>query len=212
MPSGIKNFMIVTDKNRNDTYFGGDQSWFPYRFLQNSGCGVIGAAEVLLQLKGRESISKTEYMEFADMLWKRFLPVIPGFGMNGLTLAFGLNLFFWKHQMPYYAFWGISPGKLPGRIHRMLKNGIPVILSIGPNFPFFWGKEKLNFYKKVNGSFVAAARTKAHFVTVTGWDGKMLQISSWGKEYFIDYEEYRHYVKKHSCSLISNLVYIRKYR
>lgn len=201
--------MIITD-SKNNTYFGGDQSWFPYRFLKNSGCGVIAATELLLKLRGRETISKPEYMEFATELWKHFLPVIPGFGMNGLTLAAGLNRYFWKTNTPYRAFWCISAGKLTRRIRQMLKSDIPVILSIGPNFPMFWRGEKLTFYRKVNDTFVASAKTKAHFVTVTGWEGRMIQISSWGKEYYIDDVEYRDYVKKHSCPLVSNIVYIRK--
>lgn len=200
--------MVITDNN--NTYFGGDQSWFPYRFLKNSGCGVIAGAEVLLHLKRRGKISKLEYMDFATDLWKHFLPVIPGFGMNGLTLAAGLNRYFRKKNMPYRAFWCISAGKMSCRVRQMLKNDIPVILSIGPNFPMFWRGEKLTLYRKVNDTFVASVKTKAHFVTVTGWEGRMIRISSWGKEYYIDDGEYRDYVKKHSCPLVSNIVYIRK--
>lgn len=200
--------MIITD-NKNHTYFGGDQSWFPYRFLKNSGCGVIAAAELLLKLRGRESIGKSEYMEFATELWKHFLPVIPGLGMNGLTLAAGLNRYFRKKNMPYRAFWCISAGKMSRRVRQMLKNDIPVILSIGPNFPMFWRGEKLTIYRKVNDTFVAAVKTKAHFVTVTGWEGRMIRISSWGKEYYIDYVEYKEYVKAYSCPLVSNIICIR---
>lgn len=207
--SGIRNFMIITDSN-NNVYFGGNQSWFPYRFLKNSGCGVIAAAELLLKLRGIETIDKLEYMEFATELWKHFLPVIPGFGMNGLALAAGLNRYFWKNKMPYRAFWCASDRKMVRRIHQMLKEDMPVILSIGPNFPMFWRGEKLTFYRKVNDTFMAAVKTKAHFVTVTGWEGRMIQISSWGKEYYIDYGEYRDYVKKHSCPLVSNIVYVKK--
>lgn len=200
--------MIITD-NKKDTYYGGNQSWFPYRFLKNSGCGVIAAAELLLSLEGREKISKPEYMDFATGLWKHFLPVIPGFGMNGVTLAVGLNRYFRKKGMPCRAFWGISAGKLPGRIHQMLKNDIPVILSIGPNFPMIWRREKLKLYRKVNDTFVPAVSTRAHFVTVTGWEGRMMRISSWGKEYYIDYEDYKKYVKNYSCPLVSNVICIR---
>lgn len=203
--------MIVTD-SRKLTYYGGDQSWFSYRFLKNYGCGVISAAEVLFGLRGRKEISKLEYMDFADHLWKHYLPVIPGFGMNGLTLAVGLNRYFWKNEMPYFAFWCISGRKLQERAREMIRNGIPVILSIGPNFPILWGNEKLTFYRKENGSFVASARTKAHFVTVTDWERQMIRISSWGKEYYIDAKEYEAYVKKHSSFFVSNMIYIGKKR
>ncbi len=191
--------------------YGGNQSWFPYRFLQKTGCGVIGASDVLLYLQGREKLSKEEYVAFAKKLWMKYLPVIPGFGMNGLTLMIGMNRYFFRNKMPYRACWMISGRKMLGRIDRMLSKDLPVILSVGPNFPMFWGKEKLDFYTRIaNGSYHPAVKTKAHFVTVTGRDGMWLRISSWGKEYYIDIREYREYVKNSSSSLVSNVIYIKK--
>ena len=37
----------------------------------------------------------------------------------------------------------------------------------------------------------------------------MLQISSWGKMFYIDYEEYRDYVDHFSGTITSSMVYIR---
>ena len=50
------------------TAYGGNQAWFPYIFLQKTGCGVIGAADTLLHLSGKEEMAEEEYMEFAKML------------------------------------------------------------------------------------------------------------------------------------------------
>ena len=194
-------------ETKTGTAYGGNQAWFPYKFLQKTGCGVIGATDTLLHLNGKEEMSEEEYMEFAKMIWRKFLPVIPGFGMNGLTLMAGLNRYFKANEMPYRAHWRISGQKIVSRIDKMLAKDIPVILAIGPNFPFVWKKEKLTFYTKTNDNkYIPAAKTKAHFVIVTGRDASWLQISSWGKEYYIDIREYRRYVKRHSSFLVSNVI------
>ncbi len=187
--------------------YGGNQAWLPYRFLQKVGCGVISAADLLLYLQKTTMISEEEYLNFTKKLWTNYLPVIPGFGMNGLTLMLGLNRYFIQHKIPYRACWKLSGKRMLGRIDRMLYNDIPVILSIGPNFPFFWGKHKLNFYMKSDtGAYIPAVKTKAHFVNVTGRDGVWLRISSWGKEYYIDLREYKEYVRAVSHPLVSNIV------
>ena len=200
-------------ETRRGMTYGGNQAWFSYKFLKNAGCGVISSTDVLLHLRRREQISRLEYMDVANDLWKKYLPVIPGFGMNGITLMLGLNRYFWKHQMPYGACWMVSGKKMYSRIEKMLCEDIPIILSVGPNFPLIWRKKKLDFYiKNSKGDFVAAAKAKAHFVTVTGIDEKMIQISSWGKEYYISIQEYEKYVRENSSYLVSNIIYVKKYK
>lgn len=191
--------------------YGGNQAWFPYKFLKNAGCGVIGGTDLLLHLNGRTQITKLEYMDFAKKLWMKYLPVIPFFGMNGITLMLGLNAYFRNQRMPYYARWMISGSKMIPRMEKMLKEDIPVILSVGPNFPFVWRNEKLNLYSKTNmGEYRLATKVKAHYVTVTGMDEKWMQISSWGKEYYISIQEYETYVRENSSFLVSNIVYVEK--
>lgn len=195
----------------NGVSYGGNQAWFPYKFLRNAGCGVISGTDLLLYLKGRVEITKLEYMDFAKDLWKKYLPVIPVFGMNGLTLMLGLNVYFRNQKMPYGARWMLSGRKMFSRIERMLKEDIPVILSIGPNFPLIWQKEKLNLYRKTNiGEYRLAAKVKAHYVTVTGMNENWIQISSWGKEYYISIQEYEKYVRENSSFLVSNIIYVEK--
>lgn len=196
-------------KTKTQAAFGGNQAWFPYKFLQKTGCGIVSATDVLMHLRGKEEVSELEYMDFAKQIWLQYLPVIPGFGMNGLTLMLGLNRYFIKKRMPYRGWWCLSGRKMLARIDKMLEKDIPVILSVGPNFPKFWGKEKLNFYTKINDEkYIAAAKTKAHFVTVTGRAGVWLQISSWGKECYIDIREYKEYVRRYSSPLVSNIICI----
>ena len=124
----------------------------------------------------------------------------------------GLNGYFAFHKMPYRAAWMLSGKKMISRIEKMLSLDIPVIMAIGPNFPLFWKKEKLSFYTKDgNGKLCPAVKTKAHFVTVTGISESELQISSWGKKYYISIQEYEKYVREHSSPLVSNIIYVVKY-
>ena len=195
---------------KSGTAYGGNQAWLPYKFLKGMGCGLISAADVIFHLEGREKITEAEYVAFAKTLWKWYLPVIPGFGMNGLTLMMGLNRYFKTHGFSYRACWKISGRKLFSRIDQMLSDDIPVILSVGPNFPLVWKKEKLTFYNKSpEGKYFPVTKIKAHFVTVTGRDGAWLQISSWGKEYYISIREYKEYVKRHSSFFVSNVIDIK---
>lgn len=68
--------------------------------------------------------------------------------------------------------------------------------------------EPLYVYKAVSNN------VHGHYVTVTGliYDEEttktMLRISSWGKQYYIDYEEYREYVEHISDPFTSSLVSI----
>ena len=38
----------------------------------------------------------------------------------------------------------------------------------------------------------------------------MLKISSWGKEFYIDYQEYREYIEKEGDRFTSSLLYLSK--
>ncbi|MFQ7549242.1 MAG: hypothetical protein ACLRMZ_01540 [Blautia marasmi] len=40
-------------------------------------------------------------------------------------------------------------------------------------------------------------------------DETWMRVSSWGKEYYINRQEYYNYVRKHSSFLISNICYIK---
>ena len=93
----------------------------------------------------------------------------------------------------------------------MLSRDIPVILSVGPNFPVFWRKNRLPFYiRSADGSYRKAAATKGHFVTATGIDAAWVRISSWGREYYINRSEYEKYTKENSLYAFSNLLFLQK--
>lgn len=205
--------------------YGGSQTWFASEVVKKCGCGRIAGQDLLLHLGRYHRGCQTpplRKLHFQDgkITWEsyeayslkagKWFPVLPYFGMPGWLLPVGLNLYCWRYHLPYRARWGVLPGNLFYKIEEMLGQDIPVILAVGQNSPFFWGKKKLTFYQKKNGRYVEAMKVKAHYVTVTGVDEKWLIISSWGKQYYIQKEEYTTYVKKYSSYLFSNICYIYK--
>ena len=136
----------------------------------------------------------------------------------------------------YRARWAVWPSKLLDRIKEMLESDLPVIISIGPGF---FHKDKVRFYveesvnnkSNSNGQFKTtdkttdrkekrykvATSTRDHYVTITGIiESKednitLLEISSWGKKYYIRYDEYRNFVKKCDNFYFSNILYIKAY-
>lgn len=222
----LRHKYIAVEKDCKVSY-GGSQGWSSFSFIRKSGCGRIAAIDLLLYLgrfhpgcqicdmekdmTGRNSFAWKEYQRCLKRMGKWF-PVIPYLGMPVWFLSFFLNLYFVRYRMPYRAFWGCRPGKMRERIDDMLRSDLPVVLSIGGDFPFFWKRSRLKLYERTQEGWKAAAAARAHFVTITGRQGHMMQISSWGREYYIDWNEYQQYVKEHSSYLISNIccLYMRK--
>ena len=206
--------------------YGGSQMISESKTMRDVGCGVVAALDLLIylcryhpdcsssffpDLSASEPFGKEEYDALARRLSRRFLPVIPKLGINGVLLATGIDLFFIRYRMPFRATWGVRPGRLWDEIDRMLSENIPVILAVGPNFPLLWQKNRLRFYSlMLDGSMREACETSAHYVTVTGMDEKYLRVSSWGREYYIDRGEYSDYVKKHSSPIVSSVLLVRR--
>lgn len=151
--------------------------------------------------------------------------------INCYSKAYGLGYrAYWKMTLGYYDMYEL--------ISEMLYHDIPVILSIGPNTPNLWGKKGIDFYQRNDiANPIAALQTdenktnvsttiqyelkpivkaiNGHYVTVTGlikdeYAGRiLLSISSWGKKYYIDYEEYRNYIDNTGGTITSSLIYIK---
>ncbi|MGN1142364.1 MAG: hypothetical protein ACI4TF_14290 [Oliverpabstia sp.] len=222
---GISNPYPAIEKD-GKLSFGGNQSWLPQPYLQKVGCGLIASTNLLLYLdrygigceeKEIDNISKEkslytldEYNSYAEGLNKKYFPVIPGIGMIGWIMVWGLNRYFRKHRMKIRATWGVKPERLWTSMEEMLTKNLPVILSVGPNFPFVWKKNKLPFYiQNKDGNYVQTCQVSGHYVTVTAMDETWLCISSWGKKYYINRQEYMEYACRYSGFLVSNMVHLK---
>lgn len=214
--------IISVEKNGEKSY-GGNQRLFDNPTMRGYGCGVIAGADLLFylaltrpgwatpytHLPENEELSFESYERLCSRLRHDFMPVIPRFGKTGPFLAAGLNAYFSRYGIGLRARWCIGHSKLFERIEEMLRADIPVIFSVGANFPLFWGKHRVNLYSRgADGAMQPSASTKAHFMTITGMDPDFLRVSSWGREYYISRREYLGYTKRYGSSVTSNIMYI----
>lgn len=218
----LKNPMISVRRGEESSY-GGNQRWSENPVLRRAGCGVIAAADLLYYLAlyhgcptpftgmpDSNIIDFPVYERLCLRLMKSYLPVIPNFGKTGPAMALGLNALFAQYRLPYRATWRVSHKSLWESIEEMLRNELPVTISVGANFPAVWGRERVRLYEKCIAGYRPAARTKAHYMTVTGLDGQWLRVSSWGREYYLRRSEYTDYVHRHGSPITSNILYIKK--
>lgn len=205
--------------------YGGNQRLFGDSTMRGYGCGVIAAADLLYYLAMKNpgyatpytgipegnSLSFEKYERMCSRLRSSFMPVIPRFGKTGPMLAAGLNAYFSRYNIPLRAKWCIAHEKLFERIEEMLEKDLPVIFSVGANFPIFWGKHKVNLYtRSESGAMRPVSAARAHFMTVTAIDDEFLTLSSWGNKYYMSRREYLDYVKAHGSSITSNIMYLTK--
>ncbi len=214
---------IVSVLKDGERSYGGNQRLFENPTMRGYGCGVIAGADLLYYLAlsrpqwaspytGKPETNELDFDLYARLcarLRRDFMPVIPHFGKTGPALALGLNAYFSRYGIPLHARWCIGHEKLFERIEEMLKNDIPVIFSVGANFPLFWGNHRVKLYTlDKNGAVTPSAATRAHFMTVTGIDEDFLRVSSWGREYLISRSEYIGYTRRYGSSITSNIMYI----
>ena len=182
--------------------------------IRKCGCGPVAAMDTLWYLEHRgqtdRQIPLEKYNTELLAMTRRYFPLIPPFGINGAFFVAGMNWLLREREISYRAVWMLSGQKLWERVEEMLHRDLPVILSIGPNFPAFWANDRLPFYVQTSdGVFRKAAATKGHYVTVTGIDDNWVQISSWGRKFYINRTEYMHYTREHSNFVFSNILYLR---
>lgn len=215
------NFPKISDGEHE--YYGGRQQCLPTKTLQGFGCGLISAANILLCLDRRDGqyrgffgklrgdhLALLPFVQLV-MILKRYIPILPKIGVNGLSLVWGMRFYFLRYRLPYRVRWCISGKKLWSRMEEMLKKGIPVLFCVGPNFPRFRDPAGVNFYKKTeNGEYKRALSIKEHYVTVTGMDDEWVKVSSWGYEYYVNRVEYEAHVREHSNYIFNNIALVRE--
>ncbi len=203
-------YLSVSDGVR--TSYGGSQMRSEKPVIRRCGCGPVAALDTIwyLEHRGEEKpLALSTYNTMLSSICHLYFPLVPPFGINGLAFSVGMNRLLRAHGLPYRAVWMLSGARLWQRIEDMLGRDLPVILSVGPNFPAFWQNNRLPFYIRTqDGTYRRAAATKGHFVVATGIDDEWVQISSWGRAYYIKRSEYDDYTKENSLYAFSNLVYL----
>ena len=187
---------------------GGSQSWFPEENFRRCGCGVVACADALLYLTGRTELTREEYFAHVAAL-RRYFPLIPRRGIDGVRLAVGFNLCAKRCGVDVRAGWSASGAKFWNRLETQLKNDLPAIISIGPNFPHVWGDERLPLYRKTAEGYAEAGRTKGHFLTVIALDDEWLEVSSWGQRLYLERSSYADYMRRQGA-LLTNLLFLER--
>lgn len=215
--------------------YGGDQNWFRAKGkkkLADYGCGMVSVSDVILHMvkhrkftvrekykqlhKVRQQviINKEDYLNYLESMSRKFFPVFAwAKGTWGPALAVGFNIFAMLNRISYRAKWGVPRARMKASIEEMVGNDIPVMFSVGANFPLLWKKDGVMLYVHGrNGEFHKHGSTGRHYMTITGYfeddSGQWLKVSSWGREFYIQWNEYEEFVKKKSCMVFSNILYI----
>lgn len=198
--------------------YGISQQWSSMPVLRGWGCGTAAALMLLGYLHryhadGQsapwelfpEVPEKEDCRVLLDTVGKRYFPVLPRYGMNGFSLAFCLNRYFRRFRMPYTAWWR-SVRVIPV-LRRMLAADIPVIFSVGPDFPLLWQKHPLELYAHI-GDKTPVQKVRAHYMVATGLENGWLRLSSWGREYYLPIAAWEEHHKYHSGYLVDGIIQI----
>lgn len=207
-------YISVNEGNRisiggNQEYFKNYPGFFS-KYKYGNGCGIVALGDTLLYLKGCDgdvlhsrgvSYGKTfdsiaSYRSFFDEIVHLTHWIPTRFGVTNILLTVWFNMICKSQKIDRWAYWGCSRKHLYGRVARMLKEDIPVILCI----PYVLNpKRKKTALLTMYGIGTKNQRVNSHFVTVIGLtahdDKRFYKVSSWGKCYEIDVDEYDEFMK-----------------
>ena len=226
MEHHLQNFYPGVTTN-TDRSCGGNQKWLDSPTLQRYGCGAVAALDFVRYLhlyhKGcrtdlfsgipdKPILSRPLYDLCVQRMRNNYVPVLPYIATNGVALTTGLNSYFRHYHLPLRAVWATNLACLWSDIGDMLDQDLPVILSIGKPVKHLLKNEKLKLYQRAeDGQYVPTREVSSHFVTVLGQDDTWLQVSSWGKVYYINHFELMQYIYAESAAFLCNIVCISKH-
>lgn len=169
------------------------------------------------------AIEYNSYIDYISRMEKSFFHVrdidlIDGkkwTGIDGLSIAYGVYKYNWFYNVDLHSYWGGGTDKMLKNIEEMLKNDIPVTLSANAIKEQYEAEAKdKGLYIKMYTNDTEIPREKNyemtdatfdnHYVTVTGVirnsieDRTWLQVSSWGRKFYIDYNEYLYYMQTYA--------------
>ncbi|MDF2941606.1 MAG: hypothetical protein K0S01_464 [Herbinix sp.] len=206
---------------------------FLYLALQNKD---LKTPITELALQGEPKVNYSNYDPYVRTIHDNYTKTRHIIAVLGPAIASAINSYSSSYGLHYHASWkwSLTYYDMYELIEEMLHKDIPVILSIGPNTPKLWGKKGIPFYERREIDYQENAdqnpevgkpyyykmvkqNVNGHYVTVTGLikdvvtERIMLRISSWGKQYYINYEEYRDYIENNSGTFTSSIVYVKRF-
>ena len=195
---------------------GGNQNWFrntPLEYATNQGCGMIAAVDVANFMQNRGRISYDEYEKcivsfikqhpFTKLFlheFRRRNKSVFAIGILPNQISRFLNKGGKKAGVPVRFKWNGFHGhkNMYQKIKAMINANIPVVWAI------YSRKGRLNLYRfnQATSKYEVIASTNNHFVTAVAVEEshegqklrRMIEVSSWGKGFYIDYDEYLEFV------------------
>lgn len=236
----LKRPYIQVKRNSGELTYGGDQGFFKGAgkgtadACKNAmGCGVIAFSDLLLYLGSsdpgkvipesesyvNQTNQETAYREYYNCIYDFLGGVSMKNGISGFRLAMKFNRLSRRESWKLKANWGLSAGKMYGRIEEMLTEDLPVILCIPMMLRKKDKKDGISFYQEKNEKLEKVCTVSAHFVMVTGIIQEQgsrdafLEISSWGKKYYVNWNEYDKLIRTHFLgTILGNIMYIKTKR
>lgn len=199
--------------------------------IKKWGCGLVSAADILLYLSMYNSKFQTEitnkvkylgnstvityesYMAYLLNMDFLYFPINGKFyvnGVDGVVISSGMKKYSKKYGLGLNTHWRWSRNKILPRIKEMLEKDIPVMLSGDRKILEKDGAVYL--YKEPDSAASPEEEFSSHYVTVTGLiidDIKhetWLKVSSWGRCYYINYDQYKDFSNEYSWCMISNVL------
>lgn len=236
--AGLTGKYIQVMRKKGDTLtYGGDQGFFEGApkaseddRKKRMGCGIVAFGDMLLYLAGRNPVYRTEenkhyvnriflqeeYKNYYNAMYDFLggLPKRESRGLSCLRLQHGFNRMARMKKWKLRARWGLNGRKLYDRIIEMLGRDIPVILCV----PVLFGRKNkdqgITFFKKEENTYERVCTVSAHYVVITEVvkenDDIFLGISSWGKKYYVNWNEYDSLIHTHIFgTILGNILYIR---
>lgn len=202
----------------NQSSYGGSQLYYSGesnkkdRLKKLGGCGIVAITDTLSYLRNKTTYSSIdEYKKEFDCTIKKAKWIPTKMGMNYLHLTLSMIFRLKKLSRKYRCYWCFSKKKMLNRIKKMLNQDIPVIISIPRTFKHKNKIDKLNLY---NDELKVLTSTCGHFVVITGLseinNDIYYEISSWGKKYYVNHNDFIEFQKKHIIGLLGNMLYITK--
>lgn len=207
---------VRLSKDDSRVSFGGSQNWalnYPNRKyfndsvsskeLKQCGCGLVALTDVILYFLGKYTVTFNQYINYLQEVsnYTTFLK----FPVKTLTPN-AMKVFFKGYNCKWICF--NTPRRFLKLAKSMLLQDVPVIFS----FYTMDKKQYLPLYSDIKLSH-STHRVTAHYMVITSIiecdHQTILEVSSWGKKYYIDFKEY---AKKlvFPNTLFCDLLYIEK--
>ncbi len=192
--------------------YGGNQRWFAKNkatsTLADYGCGLVALGDFFLMAARKypaavrqPPFAQAVYLRYLHAFGRKYLTIFPYIGSNAWQIWRAAYRCAKNHGLPFRIHWGTSLRKMPLQMASMLREGLPVPFCVGPNLNPFLPRQKVSLYQLQDDRLQKTGAVRAHYMNLTGLyqDGQKnlyLQVSSWGKCYYISWKEYTAYRRR----------------